>query len=103
MEIDQDEYARAILNANLWMMRARVATALAFYFCEIADYTGALIDIKWEVEHQADRLLDLLSENENGPRKVREHLDELRKPKRTTDTEEVNQRIRNDQSDSELL
>lgn len=78
MEITQEEYIQALDNASKWMMRAKVAAALATYFCEVSNYRGAVVDIKWEIELQSDRLLKQLHETEDGPKRVREELEKLK-------------------------
>lgn len=58
MRITQDEYVRVLELANLWKARAMVAANLAKYFNSIFYANGEpFIDIKKEIEMQADRLL----------------------------------------------
>ena len=72
VRVETKEYAEALERANLWKMRAKVATALATYFCEIANYAGGMADIKREGELQADRLVKMLKKD--GPSRVQKEL-----------------------------
>lgn len=75
--ISQDDYCQLLKQANRWMMRAKVAMALATYFCEVASDGPSLIDIKSEVELQSERLLKMLEKSGPGP--VRQELRSLKK------------------------